>query len=95
LIAYGRTSSKIWKAVNTSGSVPAKTRKEESDYLDFQIQQWLQAIPPELQLLHPKADDNAIQATIAAPAASSALRAGQPHANTRSPAQSAFSNKYS
>jgi hypothetical protein len=61
LIAYGCTSSKIWKAVNTSGSVPAKTRKEESDCLDFQIQQWLQAIPPELQLLHPKADDNAIQ----------------------------------
>jgi hypothetical protein len=61
LIAYGHISSKVWKAVNTSGSVPAKTRKEESDYLDFQIQQWLQAIPPELQLLHPKADDNAIQ----------------------------------
>jgi len=61
LIAYGRISSKVWKAVNTSGSVSANTRKEESDYLDFQIQQWLQAIPPELQLLHPKADDNAIQ----------------------------------
>jgi hypothetical protein len=61
LIAYGRISSKVWKAVNTSGSVPAKTRKEESDYLDFQIKQWLEAIPPELQLLHPKADDNAIQ----------------------------------
>lgn len=61
MIAYGRISSKVWKAVNTSGSVAAKTRKEESAYLDFQIQQWLQAIPPELQLLHPKADDSSIQ----------------------------------
>lgn len=61
LIAYGRISSRVWKAVNTSGRVSAKTRKEESGYLDFQIQQWLQGIPPELQLLHPKADDSYIQ----------------------------------
>src|SRR4051812_28436546 len=68
MVSYGRINTRVWKAVNGSAISNKKSpRKDESeyldsDYLDFQIQQWQQSIPRELQLIPPKTNSgNQIQ----------------------------------
>ncbi|TVY82769.1 putative transcriptional regulatory protein [Lachnellula suecica] len=56
MVAYGRINTQVWEAVNGSAKTNSKTRKDESEYLDFQVQKWQQSIPTELQLLHPNLD---------------------------------------
>jgi len=50
MIAYSRIGSKVWKSI--AGFEPSATeiKKEEVGYLDYQILQWQQSIPPDLQL---------------------------------------------
>lgn len=49
------------KSVDNSASMPPKERKEVAGYLDFQLQQWYQSMPPELHLIHPSAGPPADQ----------------------------------
>ena len=56
MVAYGRINTQVWEAVNGFAKTNSKTRKDESEYLDFQVQKWQQSVPTELQLLHPKLD---------------------------------------
>lgn len=56
MVSYGGICSKVWNAV--SGCNTAITASKDAvHYLDFQIRQWLEAIPPELQLIHPRLGD--------------------------------------
>lgn len=52
LVGYGNICSRVWSAV--TGFNKTTTDKDVVGYLDFQIQQWMQSIPQDLQLLHPR-----------------------------------------
>jgi hypothetical protein len=52
MVAYGKICSKVWSAV--AGFSTKFIDREKEAYLDFQIQQWLQSLPPDLQLIHPR-----------------------------------------
>lgn len=56
MIDYGKICSRVWSAIAGFGSKAVD--KDAVGYLDFQIQQWLQSIPPYLQLLHPCIGDS-------------------------------------
>ncbi|KAF2094716.1 fungal-specific transcription factor-like protein [Rhizodiscina lignyota] len=49
MIAYSTIGSKVWRSVALADSANSKISDEEIGYLDYQIQQWLQSIPPSLQ----------------------------------------------
>lgn len=53
MISYGQICSKVWKAVAGFTDINS-INKDTVNYLDFQIQQWLEAIPSSLQLIHPR-----------------------------------------
>ncbi|KAG9229952.1 fungal-specific transcription factor domain-containing protein [Amylocarpus encephaloides] len=52
MVAYGKICSKVWGAV--AGYSTKFVDREKEAYLDFQIQQWLQFLPSDLQLIHPR-----------------------------------------
>jgi hypothetical protein len=54
LVAYGRLSSRVWRALPCFGAAFRNISEEEVSYLDFQIQSWLASIPPYLKLPHPR-----------------------------------------
>lgn len=58
MISYGQICSKVWKAVAGFTDINA-TNKDTVNYLDFQIQQWLETIPSSLHLIHPRLGDAA------------------------------------
>lgn len=41
------------RSVDNGTNLAPKERKDEIEYLDFQLQQWYQSMPPELLLVHP------------------------------------------
>jgi hypothetical protein len=56
MVSYGGICSKVWNAVS-SCNIATTASKDAVHYLDFQIRQWLEAIPPELRLIHPRLGD--------------------------------------
>lgn len=58
MISYGQICSKVWKAVAGFTDINA-INKDTVNYLDFQIQQWLETIPSSLHLIHPRLRDAA------------------------------------
>ncbi|KAE9372603.1 hypothetical protein N431DRAFT_439683 [Stipitochalara longipes BDJ] len=52
MVAYGKLCSKVWSAVAGFGAKGID--REKDNYLDFLIQKWLQSLPPDLQLIHPR-----------------------------------------
>ncbi|GKZ26673.1 hypothetical protein AbraCBS73388_002924 [Aspergillus brasiliensis] len=49
MISYARLSSKIWGLVVGWRTRPRAATADYCSYLDFQVQQWIQSIPPELR----------------------------------------------
>ncbi|EAW09986.1 transcription factor domain-containing protein [Aspergillus clavatus NRRL 1] len=49
MINYARLSTKIWGLVVGWRSRPRAATADYCSYLDFQVQQWIQSIPPELR----------------------------------------------
>lgn len=49
MISYARLSTKIWNLVMGWRSRPRAATSDYCSYLDFQVQQWAQSIPPELR----------------------------------------------
>lgn len=49
MINYARLSTKIWGLVVGWPSRPRSSTSDRCSYLDFQVQQWIQSIPPELR----------------------------------------------
>ncbi|OOF94175.1 hypothetical protein ASPCADRAFT_149408 [Aspergillus carbonarius ITEM 5010] len=49
MISYARLSSKIWGLVVGWRTRPRAATADYCAYLDFQVQQWIQSIPPELR----------------------------------------------
>ncbi|ODM14752.1 hypothetical protein SI65_09746 [Aspergillus cristatus] len=49
MINYARLSTKIWGLVVGWPSRPRSSTSDSCSYLDFQVQQWIQSIPPELR----------------------------------------------
>lgn len=49
MIKYARLSTKIWGLVVGWPSRPRSSTSDRCSYLDFQVQQWIQSIPPELR----------------------------------------------
>ncbi|KAL5354968.1 fungal-specific transcription factor domain protein [Aspergillus floccosus] len=49
MITYARLSTKIWELVVGWRSRPRSATSDYCSYLDFQVQQWIQSIPPELR----------------------------------------------
>ncbi|PYH81322.1 fungal-specific transcription factor domain protein [Aspergillus uvarum CBS 121591] len=49
MISYARLSSKIWGLVVGWRTRPRAATTDYCAYLDFQVQQWIQSIPPELR----------------------------------------------
>ncbi|RAH46219.1 transcription factor domain-containing protein [Aspergillus brunneoviolaceus CBS 621.78] len=49
MISYARLSSKIWGLVMGWRTRPRAATTDYCAYLDFQVQQWIQSIPPELR----------------------------------------------
>jgi hypothetical protein len=47
MVAYGRIGAKVWKATS---NLTAFDDAETLAFLDFQVRQWRESIPPELQL---------------------------------------------
>jgi hypothetical protein len=58
MITYGQICSKVWKAVAGFTNINS-INKDTVNYLDFQIQQWRDAIPSPLHLIHPRLGDAA------------------------------------
>jgi hypothetical protein len=58
MISYGQICSKVWKAVAGFTDINS-INKDTVNYLDFQIQQWLESIPSSLHLIHPRLGDAA------------------------------------
>lgn len=58
MISYGQICSKVWKAVAGFTDINS-INKDTVNYLDYQIQQWLEAIPSSLHLIHPRLGDTA------------------------------------
>jgi hypothetical protein len=54
MVTYGRLCSRVWEALPPYGSSLQRIPKETEDYLDFVTQNWLLAIPQDLQLRHPR-----------------------------------------
>ncbi|KAF7117328.1 hypothetical protein CNMCM5793_006077 [Aspergillus hiratsukae] len=49
MINYARLSTKIWSLVVGWRNRPRAATADYCSYLDFQVQQWIQSIPPELR----------------------------------------------
>lgn len=49
MINYARLSTKIWGLVVGWPSRPRSSTSDRCSYLDFQVQQWIQSIPPDLR----------------------------------------------
>lgn len=56
MVSYARLCSRVWEALPSYGSVLQTIPKETEDYLEFITSNWVQSIPPELQLRHPRLD---------------------------------------
>ncbi|KAL1591759.1 hypothetical protein SLS60_011758 [Paraconiothyrium brasiliense] len=54
MIAYARLCSRVWEALPPYGSASHAIPKETEDYLEFITSNWLDSIPQELQLRHPR-----------------------------------------
>ncbi|WQF85699.1 hypothetical protein CDEST_10713 [Colletotrichum destructivum] len=54
LIDYGRLCSKAWDALPPFGAPTQSIPKDTVAFLDFTAQSWLNSIPPDLQLRHPR-----------------------------------------
>ena len=52
MVLYSRISSKVWRSVAGLDSTVPEIKEDELGYLDYQIQQWQSAIPPQLQFQH-------------------------------------------
>ena len=48
MVPYGRISSKVWRSVGGLDSTVSEIKEDELGYLDYQVQQWQLAIPPQL-----------------------------------------------
>lgn len=54
MVAYARLCSRVWEALPPYGSSLQTIPKETEEYLDFITANWLQSIPQELQIRHPR-----------------------------------------
>ncbi|CAG9952790.1 unnamed protein product [Clonostachys rosea f. rosea IK726] len=54
MIGYGRLSSQLWEALMAFGSMANFIPEETTAVLDLKTQEWLESIPPDLQLRHPR-----------------------------------------
>ena len=52
MVKYGRISSKVWGFVTRYEGTGNELRKDEMEYLDFQIQQWQTSLPDPLRFSH-------------------------------------------
>ena len=54
MVAYGRIAGKVWRTVTAFENSGTDIRKEDIDYLDYQIRQWQMALPESLRYEPPK-----------------------------------------
>ncbi|KAH7144400.1 fungal-specific transcription factor domain-containing protein [Dactylonectria estremocensis] len=54
MVGYGRVCSKLWDAIPSFGSHSQLIPEDTVISLDLSTQAWLQSIPPDLQLRHPR-----------------------------------------
>ncbi|KPM38523.1 hypothetical protein AK830_g8060 [Neonectria ditissima] len=54
MVGYGRLCSKLWDAIPPFGSHSQLIPEDTVISLDLSTQSWLQSIPPDLQLRHPR-----------------------------------------
>jgi hypothetical protein len=54
MVGYGRLCSKLWDAIPPFGSHSQLIPEDSVISLDLSTQAWLQSIPPDLQLRHPR-----------------------------------------
>ena len=54
MVGYARLSSKLWDALMSFGPSSHTMPDERATSLDFMTQEWLDTIPPHLQLRHPR-----------------------------------------
>ncbi|KAI5457645.1 fungal-specific transcription factor domain-containing protein [Mariannaea sp. PMI_226] len=54
MVGYGRLCSKLWDAIPPFGSHSQSIPEDTVISLDLRTQTWLQSIPPDLQLRHPR-----------------------------------------
>ncbi|KAH7000337.1 putative fungal-specific transcription factor [Ilyonectria destructans] len=54
MVGYGRVCSKLWDAIPPFGSHSQLIPEDTVISLDLSTQAWLQSIPPDLQLRHPR-----------------------------------------
>ncbi|KAK7408790.1 hypothetical protein QQX98_009034 [Neonectria punicea] len=54
MVSYGRLCSKVWEALPPFELPSQFIPKDSVAFLDFLTQNWLNAIPPDLQLRHPR-----------------------------------------
>lgn len=52
MIRYSRIAAKVWKFISAFNNTN-EIRKDEMNYLDWQVLQWMHAIPDSLRLDHP------------------------------------------
>ncbi|KAJ5165709.1 transcriptional regulator family: Fungal Specific TF [Penicillium coprophilum] len=52
MIRYSRIAAKVWKFISAFNNTN-EIKKEEMNYLDWQVLRWVQAIPDSLRLNHP------------------------------------------
>lgn len=57
MIAYGRIGSKVWKAMSGFSSSMPPLNTDETSYLDFQILQWRESIPPKMKIHNVELED--------------------------------------
>ena len=54
MVGYGNLCSKLWEAIPPFGSPSHSIPDETVSALDLHTQEWLDSIPPDLQLRHPR-----------------------------------------
>lgn len=54
MVGYGRLCSKLWNAIPSFGSPSQTIPDATAQALDLSTQDWLESIPPHLQLRHPR-----------------------------------------
>ncbi|KAJ5737844.1 uncharacterized protein N7483_002969 [Penicillium malachiteum] len=57
MIRYSRIAAKVWKFISTFNNTN-EIRKEEMNYLDWQVLRWVETIPDSLRLDHPSTPDS-------------------------------------
>ncbi|KAJ5775014.1 uncharacterized protein N7511_000025 [Penicillium nucicola] len=58
MIRYSRIAAKVWKFISAFNNTN-EIKKDEMNYLDWQVLSWVHAIPESLQLDHPSSTESA------------------------------------